>query len=473
MDWEHLRPRLRGDLLLPEDGGYDRAKQLQIAEYDAVHPLAIAYCATASDVREAVLFAAGADLHVTVRAGGHNFAGWSTTEGLVLDVSRMDHVGVPSATVRLGPGVRSVEAVTELARHGVQTATGVCPTVCVAGYTTGGGIGWQTRKFGLAGDRLASADLVLADGSLVHCSAEQEPDLFWALRGGGGGNFGVVVGLEVVPTSVPRIVNFTVVWAWDDALDVLDRWQHWMASAPVELSSEIGVVMMDAAPDATPFVMMHGGYFGPRESFDALLEQLCHAAGARPTTVQADDLPYEQAMLRLYRCEDMTPAQRRRVGTTPEALLPRQGFVRERHRMFSAEMSRDAVAAALHVFDDDRRAGQFRYLALTALGGVPNEMPRDATAYVHRDARFLVKYTLIGEDASPGEEELAAAVTWVDRGFAVIDPLSNGHSYVNYPDPALRDWRWSYYGGNYERLVEVKKAYDPEGFFRFPQSIGG
>ncbi|KPI19092.1 FAD linked oxidase domain-containing protein [Actinobacteria bacterium OK074] len=471
-DWERLRTDLAGEVVLPGDSGYGTARQLQIAEFDAVRPAGVAYCETVTDIQTCLSFGRAHELHVTPRAGGHNFAGWSTTEGMVVDVSRMDGVGLTDRTVHLAPGAQAVDVLLELAAHDRQIITGVCPTVCPAGYVTGGGIGWQTRSHGVAADRLVGAQLVLADGRLVRCSADEEPDLFWALRGGGGGNFGIVVDLEVLPTRVPRIVNFTAVWAWEHALDVLEQWQHWMAHGPAGLSSEIGAVLPDAAPGAVPFVMMHGGYAGPAEEFDALLAELCRAAGARPVSVEAEELPYADAMLKLYRCEGLTPAQRRRAGSNPEAQLPRQGFLRERHRLFAAPMTRTLVEGALAVFDGDRRAGQFRYFALTALGGAANQVDPAETAYVHRDALFLVKFTLIGENAAPGAAETAAAERWTDLGFDLIDPHSNGHSYLNYPDPVLSDWKWAYYGENYERLVEVKKTYDPTDFFTHPQSIG-
>lgn len=470
--WERLRAGLAGEVVLPGDAAYGTARQLQIAEFDAVHPAAVVYCETVADVRTSLSFGRAHELHVTPRAGGHNFAGWSTTRGMVVDLSRMNGVGLTERTAHLAPGAQAVDALLALAAHDRQVVTGVCPTVCPAGYISGGGIGWQTRSHGVASDRLVSAKVVLADGRLVSCSADEEPDLFWALRGGGGGNFGVVVDLEVATTEVPRLVNFNVVWSWEHALDVLEHWQHWMVNGPVELSSEIGVALPDAAPGAVPFVMMHGGFAGPRETFDAALAELCRAAGAQPVAVEADELPYTEAMLKLYRCEGLTPAQRRRAGTTPEAQLPRQGFLRERHRLFSAPMARTLVDQALAVFDGDRRAGQFRYFALTALGGAANEVDPRETAYVHRDALFLVKYTLIGENATPGAEEAAAAEEWTDRGFALIDPHSNGHSYINYPDPALDDWKWAYHGDNYERLVAVKKVYDPSLFFTHPQGVG-
>jgi hypothetical protein len=475
--WRRLRRLLGGPVVRPGDEGYTVARQLQLAEFDAVQPTAVAYCRGEDDVRACLAFASVHDLHVALRSGGHHFAGWSTTDGLVIDLSAMDAVRVADDTVHLGPGVRAVDVVERLAPDDVQVMTGVCPTVCPVGFVSGGGLGWQSRTYGVASDHLVSARLVLADGTTVRCSADEEPDLFWALRGGGGGNFGVVVDLEVRRTHVPRLVGYTVIWPWSHALTVLDRWAQWVAEGPDALASEIGPVLPDASPGAEAFVMMHGGYLGGQAEFDRLLAELRLSVGVAPVSVAAAEVPYDQAMMRLYRCDELTGAQRRRVGTAPGGQLPRQGYLRERHRLLAEPLSPAVLYQALELFGADRRPGQFRYLAFEALGGAINRVAPDETAYVHRDARFMTRWTLIGEAAlvgdfaPPGDEELAAAGHWVDRGFALIDPHSTGGSYVNFPDPALDDWASAYYGENYPRLQAVKHACDPKPFFTFPQSI--
>ncbi|HUQ54783.1 FAD-binding oxidoreductase [Lentzea sp.] len=469
--WEALRGRLSGELTRPADAGYDTARQLQIVEYDRVRPDAIAFCASTADVQACLTFAAEQGISVAPRSGRHNFAGWSTTEGLVVDTSRIDHVRGGGATVGLGPGALAVEVVAALHQHGQQVVTGICPTVCMGGYLLGGGIGWQTRSSGPASDHVVSVDLVTADGQAVRASADENADLFWALRGGGGGNFGIVTGFEVRPVSVPSMTNFTLSWSWEHALDLLERWQHWSSAGSRPLSSEIGALLVDAAPGAEPAVFMHGAYLGSQAEADAALDELCQVAA--PQLRLVGELPYEQAMYQLYRVEGMSPRQRRRAGDNPEAALPRQPFQRERHRLFTEPMGRHSLGEALEVFEQNRRAGQFRYFALMSLGGAANDVSSTETAYVHRDAQFLGKFALGGQnpDFDYDEEYVRAAEEWVGAGFSVLDPLSNGHSYVNYPDPALRDWQWSYYGENHARLAEVKKAWDPAGLFSFPQGV--
>lgn len=208
-DWTRLAGRLQGDLVLPGDANYPYAKQLQFATFDWVNPQAIAYCETIADVQACVRVARRNGVDVRVRSGGHNFEGWSTGPGLVIDVSRLNHVSVGASTVHMGPGAASIDALAALAPYNKQIIAGTCPTVCPGGFLSGGGIGNQTRRFGLGADRLVSAKVVLADGSVVHCSPTRDSSLFWALRGSGGGSFGIVVDfappcstrLRAVPTS--------------------------------------------------------------------------------------------------------------------------------------------------------------------------------------------------------------------------------------------------------------------------------
>ncbi|MGO4753040.1 FAD-binding oxidoreductase, partial [Streptomyces sp. 2MCAF27] len=195
-DWSGLRKRLGGDLVLPSDSGYAQAKQVYFSMYDSSSPAAVAYCESTADVRLCLAFAQHHDLPAVPRSGGHSFGGYSTTPGLVIDVSRLRSITPGDTTTALGPGVQTVDALAALAPYGQALASGLHGSVAAGGFVHGGGIGWQTRSFGVACDALVSAEVVLADGRTVICSADEHPDLFWALRGGGGGNFGIVTRYE-------------------------------------------------------------------------------------------------------------------------------------------------------------------------------------------------------------------------------------------------------------------------------------
>nr|ATY46582.1 FAD-linked oxidase domain protein [Micromonospora sp. HK160111] len=467
--WQRLRQRLQGDLVLPTDERYAAAKQLQYAEFDAINPTAIAYCETAADVQNCVVFARKNGVGVRVRSGGHAVLGWSTGPGLVIDVTRIEHATVTGDTVHIGPGLEAIDALHKLSTAGRQVVTGTCPTVCPGGYLTGGGIGLQTRKFGIGSDRLVSAQVVLADGRLVRASATTEPDLYWALRGGGGGNFGIVVDFEVRPIDAPRMVFFSLTWGWELAKKVIRGWQPWSVAASTNLGSQLQVFMLDSAPGNSPAVIVSGGYFGPKSELDAALADLRARVGVEPEAAVVTDGTYQQGMTAIYGCADLTTSQCHREGLNPDAVLPRSGFLREQYRYFDRSFTEAEVDTLLAVYDRDRRAGQLRALHAMSLGGVANQVPANATAYVHRTAQFIVG--LASEAMEPDPSLPAAVERFAADAAAFLDPPGTG-AYVNFPGATLPDWPGQYYGVNYPRLVRVKRRYDPDNFFQHGRSIG-
>ena len=223
--WDRLGAALTGRLVRPSDTRYRDAKAVYLGEFSAVDPRGIAYCRTPADVRTCLRFARDHGVEVHTRSGGHNLAGWSTGEGLVIDVSAFRHARATGRTVHVGPGATSIDALAALEPQDRRIVTGTCPTVRPGGFVSGGGVGHQTRKFGTASDRLVSARVVLADGRPVRASQTEHPDLYWALRGGGGGNFGIVLDFELLPVDQPCGVFFETAWPWDRAAEVVEAWQ--------------------------------------------------------------------------------------------------------------------------------------------------------------------------------------------------------------------------------------------------------
>ncbi|MEV6236307.1 FAD-binding oxidoreductase [Lentzea sp. NPDC051838] len=471
-DWSALGRQLSGSLVLPSDPGYAQAKQLISAEFDTVRPQAIAYCTSTEDVRRAVLFARENDVRTSVRSGGHSFNGWSTTEGLIVDTSRLNQATVSGSTVRFGPGLKGVDALPKLKPHGVTLPAGGCPTVSPGGFLLGGGLGWQTRKYGTASDRLVSAKVVLADGRVVRASSSQYSDLYWALRGGGGGNFGIVTEFETTPTRVDKVISYRLTWAWDKVADVVSAWQQWAINGPDELATTLIVVLPDAAPGAVPIVQVVGAYLGPLADANAQLDTFVSAVGTAPATRAAEELPYDTAMMRAFGCGDKTTDQCHVVGQTPEAVLGRTPFVAHRYRTFTKAIPAGGINEIVTAFDANRRAGQNRSIVFVAWGGQANRVPVGDTAWVHRDAQFALGYSAQLNNANPSRDDTDAAVAWANHGFSVMDQYSSGHTYLNYGHDGLRDWQWAYYGRNYSRLVTVKRKYDPDNWFSFSQSVG-
>jgi len=470
-DLAALRGSLQGDVVLPGDPRYDVAKQLADVQFDAVRPRAIVFCETTPDVQAVIRFARDRGVPVAVRSGGHSTAGYSTTPGIILDVSRFNTVTAGSTTVKMGPGVQAVDAVNSLAPLGLATPNGFCPTVSAGGFYTGGGFGLLTRAAGMGSDRLVSAEVVLASGKVVRASEHQEPDLFWALRGGGGGNFGVITSYEIKPVRISRAVNFSLVWSWDSAADVVAGWQRWAPTVPDGLTSWMGIFLPDASPGQVAQVVVFGLWQGSVADLDPHLTRLKNAVPGPALAVAVDELAYQEAMMRWWFCGGLTVDQCHRSGFHG-GVLPRTPNQTLRGRFFKDPLPRKGIDEYLAAFDADRRPGQSRTSLSAAFGGAVNRVRRTDTAFVHRTSAYHLDYTVAVTAPTPTDQDRAAARTWANNGFRTIDRYSLGESYQNYTDPQLGDFRRAYYAENYPRLLRVKQAYDPRNFFRFDQSVG-
>jgi FAD/FMN-containing dehydrogenase len=471
--WSQLASKLSGKLVLPTDPYYTVARQVELGQFDSVNPQAVAYCTSAADVSVCVRFAQDNGVRTAVRSGGHNYGGWSTTPGMIIDVSRLNAVTVQSASsVEIGPGAQNVNILNALAPHHLVVSEGGCPTVCAGGFLQGGGFGFLTRPTGMACDAMTSAQVVLADGRVVTTSEKQNPDLFWAIRGGGGGNFGIVTKFTVTPHSGDQMAISNLIFPYDRMADVLDGVARWLVDAPRTIGGGAYVVQPDAAPGSVPQANVFLASRGTPTELAGEAARLLALTGA-PLQRQDGVMTYQQLMMMIFGCATLTEAQCQRSEKTPEGTLSRPAYGLERTRMGSEPYSASGWADVMTAFDADRRAGQARYLDFHFFGGAANDLSRTATAYVHRDSLFSVNYrVLINDPAQVTDEAKAVANTWIDNGFATIDPLSNGETYQNWMDPSLTDWKTSYYAENYARLSRIKAKYDPNRFFCFPQSIG-
>ncbi|MGW8987702.1 FAD-binding oxidoreductase [Streptomyces sp. CAI 127] len=469
--WDRLAHRLRGRLVLPSHADYQRAKQLYQVQFDATSPQAVAYCAAASDVADCVRFAEAYGLPVAARSGGHSAGGYSTTPGLVIDVSGLNSVALGNGSVRMGPGAQLVDITDTLAPAGLGISGGYCPTVAAGGFFQGGGMGLFTRSIGIASDKVTSAQVVLADGRTVTASPHRESDLFWALRGGGGGNFGIVTSYDVTPSPLTDVAAVNLVWTFDQALDMLDGWTRWLPDAPWTVGSGVNVTLADAGPGGVPTASVFLGSVDTGPGFAAEIARLVSLVGREPVYRQEFNAPYKSVLMSLYQCSELTVQQCHRADTSPDGRIQRPAFGAWRSRLFERTMPREGWARALETFDAKRYAGQMRQLQISALGGKANTVARDATAYVHRDSLFSVSYLTSNASGPVSDEAKSAAWEYVDDGFTTIDPYSNGETYQNFIDPRLPNWQRSYYAENYARLARIKRKYDRYGFFRFAQSI--
>lgn len=470
--WDRLSRHLGGDLVLPSNTAYAVARQLELAQFDEISPQAVVFCADSADVSLAIRFAQDHRLPVAVRSGGHSYGGYSTSSGLVLDLSRLNRIAVGPQAVTLGPGALNVDILDALTPHGLVVSEGGCPTVACGGFIQGGGYGLLTRALGMACDALTSAEVVLADGRTVTASAQEDSDLFWAIRGGGGGNFGVVTSFAVTPYPLDLMHTANLFFPYERTAQVLDGFTQWLEHAPRTLGGGAYVVLPDAQPGAVPVMMVLLASVGTPGELDAQARRLESFTGAAVNR-QGGSLTYQALMMNVFQCSQLTPAQAHRRGKSAEGVLPRPAFGVERTRLCSRHLGQGGWEQVMAAFDAEPAAGQLRQLEVHMFGGAVNDVDRTGTAMVHRDSLFSVNYrSVIADAALDTPDSRATARRWADRGFAAVDPYSNGETFQNWMDPALTDWRQSYYAENYPRLEQIKGVYDPHRFFSFAQGVG-
>jgi hypothetical protein len=458
-----LAGELRGPLLRPGDAAYEQARLPFNQRYDDRRPRAVAQPLDARDVQTIVRWAVKSRVRLAARSGGHSYAGYSTIQdGVLVDLSRLKGVALHrgSGTVTIGAGSQLLDVYSDLARSGLTIPAGTCPSVGIGGHLQGGGMGLAGRQLGLACDRLRAARIVTADGRALRCDAKTHPDLFWALRGGGGGSFGIVTSFELAPHAVSQASWFVCSWPWAAASDALDAWQRFAPHAPAALTSILSL----GTGAGSPTVSALGQYFGAEAQLRSLLAPLTSVAGASLTTGTS---AYLDLMLRWAGCLDRGYTACHTEGTHPGGVLPRDRFAAKSDYVDKPldSAGRQALVAAV-----ERRQATPQYgsgaLVIDSYGGAINKVAPDHTAFVHRHQLFSVQQ--IAYFGPAGE---AASLDWLRSVHAALRPHASGQAYQNYIDPELAGWRRAYYGSNYHRLTHVKRRYDPADFFRFAQSI--
>jgi FAD/FMN-containing dehydrogenase len=442
-----------GELLLRDSPGYEQARRPAIARFHDIEPAAVARCRTDADVAAALAFARTEGLHVALRSGGHCFAGRSSTEGLVIDVSPMSSVTLDGEVATIGAGARLGNVYDALERQGRTIAAGCGPDVGLAGLTLGGGLGILGRQHGLTADSLLAVRVVLADGRAVEVSEQSEADLFWALRGAGGGQFGVVTSFALRTLPAPQLTTgIHLVWPQEHAPAVLAAWQDWSPDAPDALAASL-LLTAQSDPARLLSANVFGAMTAPSDSAAALLAELVERVGARPASSGLFEAPYRET-------------KRRMAAHGPGEDLP-GGHPYCKSEFFRERLPDDAIDRLVELLAADRRAGESRELDFTPWGGAYNRVAPDATAFPHRDARFLLKPGVV---LAPGADRDAAR-GWLAEAWETTHPYGTGGAYVNFPDPGLEAWARAYHGDNLERLQRIKAAYDPDGVFGFEQSL--
>jgi FAD/FMN-containing dehydrogenase len=453
--WNSLQDSVAGNVVLPGSSGYEEARKPAIGNFRETRPRAVVLCQTPEDVSEAILFARRHGMRAVPRGGGHCFAGRSSTEGIVIDVSPMSTVSVSGGVATVGAGARLGGVYDALDAHGLVIPAGCGPDVGISGLALGGGLGILGRRHGLTSDSLISARVVLADGRIIWCDEDRHADLFWALRGSGGGSFGIVTSFVFRTVSAPEATAFRLVWPVAHAAEVVTAWQSWSPAGPDELAASL-LLTAPSDPAEPPEANVFGAMLGAESDTEELLDDLVGRAEVEPTSSSLEHASYRET--KRYLAEH-GPGDDRPGGHQ----LNKSEF-------FRRPLPAEAVAALVENLESGRIPGQSRELDFTPWGGAYNRVPARATAFAHRGEIFaLLHMAVVEPDASAAEKVVARG--WLGRSWSLVHPWGSGGVYPNWPDPDLAGWARAYHGTNLERLVGVKRRYDPDGFFRFPQSV--
>src|SRR5437763_3871472 len=459
--FRELDRSLRGDVIQRGAHGYNAARVLYNTRFDAVKPQAIAFCESLTDVQKTVRWARKHHIHIVARSGGHSYGGYSTTAGVIVDVSRLNAISLTAdGRAGIGAGARLIDVYSALAPQGRAVPAGTCPTVGIAGLAQGGGVGFLARKFGLTCDNLLEATVVLADGTAVVANAHQHADLSWALRGGGGGNFGIVTRLVFRTHPVADVATYSLAWPWADAKRVMAEWQKLAPHAPDGLFCVLNLNAA-AGSSASPQITSAGQFDGTEAQLRALLQPLADAGP--PTRFTTSSRTYLNATLMWAGCSSDIAA----CHLPPQGNLGRSTFA-AKSSYGNRALTAQGIDVLVRQIEARRATGSGSGIVLfDSYGGAINRVPKGATAFVHRDALFSMQYLAYwaaGAIAAPN-------VAWLRRFYAALRPHVSPFAYQNYIDPDLQHWQHAYYGSNLPRLQLLKRRYDPKNFFHTRQSI--
>jgi len=455
--WKDLAAKLTGRLLLPDDPDYPQAAWINAAAYADVKPAAVASVASAEDVAACIRWVRETGTPFAVKSGGHNYAGFSTSSGLIVDMRELGSVdpGDEGRTMTAQGGAIVAIQTNAVTTDGRYFPASRCPAVGLAGYTLGGGWSLACRKLGLGCDNLVSTEVVTAAGEMVTASETENPDLFWAMRGGAGGSFGVNTSLSYRTVESQDVTYVAATWTGGKTGEVLEALMQASSAAPREFSIRIAAVPTTRQPATDPgpvtldVVGMHWG--APAEA-EELLRPVERIQAADSHEFTAMTLP--ACLLKLY-------------GGTPAGLFHDQSdFVK-------GTMPSQGIAAALEwigKMPGVPSRGQDDGMVLYCFDGAVHDPKPDAMAFPHRDASFMWLSEVVW---SPSDDPglVKENIAWQAAFHEAMAPWLTGGAYANFPNRDQKDFARAYWGDNLPRLSEIKRTWDPDNLFRFPQSV--
>lgn len=449
---EKLKTSVKGRVVLPDDPNYDEVREIWNAMIDH-RPAVIVQCAQADDVAYAIAFARENKLEISVRGGGHNIAGTAVCDnGVMIDLSMMKNVCINAhnrrAYVESGTTLGDFDQVAQM--DGLATPLGNVSETGVAGLTLGGGFGWLTRKYGMTIDNLVSAEVIAADGNKIRASEKENADLFWAIRGGGG-NFGVVTEFEFKLHPVgPEILAGFIAFPFSQAKQVLTQYRTFAASAPEELAVYVAITKAPPVPflpekaHGKEIVLLLVCYVGDIAEGEKLIEPLRSFGDAYGEQIGVHPyVEWQQAF---------------------DSMQSRGA--RNYLKSLNLTELRDKVLDAIVDFASKLPLPECS-IAIASVDGALNRVPADATAYYHRDVKFLLNVDGRWHDVAQD----GIGIKWARAFFQASTPYASAGGYVNFMAAEEGDRVAAVYGANYDRLVQIKKRYDPENIFHLNQNI--
>lgn len=432
---------LTGRVVLPGDCEYECARQ----EYNKAinkYPCAIVYCYDPCDVAHAIQWSEKYGIELRIRSGRHNYEGYSTgNDKLVLDTTCMSDIKVNCAnnTVEVQAGTRLMHLYETLYKYGYTFPGGTCPTVAISGLVLGGGIGLSARYLGLTADSLLEAQMVDAGGNCLTANPCCNSDLFWALRGAGGGNFGVATSYKFHIRQVNKITLIQLEWRNNKParFEFLQTWQEWLRNLDRRISAFGRIYKWGP--------LVNAFFYGPPEEAEQVLGPLLEIAGITFKNIEyVDFIEAVKTVGSIY--------------STREAFKATGRFIQ--HQLDQRELE------TLIAIIDKSPAAANSFIGLYSLGGAVREIDTDCTAFFYRQADYIMGISSSWEE----EQEAPAHKAWVAAGFSYIYTISVG-SFVNFPYNELPNYNWAYYGEHLRKLQCIKQKYDPHNVFSFPQSI--
>ena len=445
-----LQEQTQGNVILPDDENYDEARSIFNAMIDK-RPGAIIYCKNEGDVIKAVKHARANDLEISIRCGGHNGPGLALVDGgLVIDLSQMNNVTVdPEAkTAKAEGGCTWGDVDQATHEYGMANPSGIISTTGIGGLTLGGGHGYLTRKYGLTIDNLIGADVVLADGTLVHASEDEHSDLFWALRGGGG-NFGVVTSFKYKLHPVKNVVAGPMFWKLDDVESTLRWYRDWLPNAPRDVYA---FYLVAEVPPGDPFPeRIHNQkvcgliwcYTGSEDAFEEIIQPAREVA--EPIFEHVGPMPYpvlQSLFDDLYGPGDQWYWKGDFVKEISDEAI-------EQHVRY-AEVP--TTKSTMHLYPVD---------------GAVHDLDADETAWAYRDATWSM--VIAGVDPDPSNSD--KITNWAKNYWEALHAHSEAGAYINFMMEEGEDRVKATYRQNYDRLAEIKAKYDPDNFFHVNQNI--